>query len=138
MKGITDTEIIVANSAATTGIFATTGDPLNAGIRAYFDMVNAGGGIDGRRLVFLHEDDAYEPSRARAALHRFMQERKVFAYVGHFGAPAVQATLADIHASGMPVVLPQVSGNYIRKRQRRQWTAPVVSQSSPSISPKAG
>ena len=103
-QGVFEDKIIVANSAATTGIFATTGDPLNAGIRAYFDMVNAGGGIDGRRLVFLHEDDAYEPSRARAALHRFMQERKVFAYVGHFGAPAVQATLADIHASGMPVV----------------------------------
>lgn len=103
-QGVFEDKIIVANSAATTGIFATTGDPLNAGIRAYFDMVNAGGGIDGRRLVFLHEDDAYESSRARAALHRFMQERKVFAYVGHFGAPAVQATLADIHASGMPVV----------------------------------
>ena len=78
-QGVFEDKIIVANSAATTGIFATTGDPLNAGLRAYFDMVNAGGGIDGRRLVFLHEDDAYEPSRARAALHRFMQERKVFA-----------------------------------------------------------
>ena len=58
-QGVFEDKIIVANSAATTGIFATTGDPLNAGIRAYFDMVNEGGGIDGRRHVFLHEDDAY-------------------------------------------------------------------------------
>ncbi len=103
-QGVFEDKIIVANSAATTGIFATTGDPLNAGIRAYFDMVNAGGGIDGRRLVFLHEDDAYEQGRAQTALRHFLRERKVFAYVGHFGAPAVRATLEEIHASGMPVV----------------------------------
>ena len=103
-QGVFDDKILIANSAATTGIFATTGDPLNAGIRAYFDMVNAGGGIDGRKLFFLHEDDAYTPARAQAALKHFLQERKVFAYVGHFGAPVVQATLDEIHASGMPVV----------------------------------
>ena len=50
-QGVFDDKILIANSAATTGIFATTGDPLNAGIRAYFDMVNAGGGIDGRKMV---------------------------------------------------------------------------------------
>ena len=138
-QGVFEDKIIVANSAATTGIFATTGDPLNAGIRAYFDMVNAEGGIDGRQLIFLHEDDAYEQGRAQTALRHFLRERKVFAYVGQFGAPAVRATLEEIHASGMPVVYFATGiGELYKERQRRQWTAPVVSQSSPSISPKAG
>ena len=55
-------------------------------------------------------------------------------------APAVQATLADIHASGMPVVyLPQVSGNYIsEKAEMAMDGACCFPQSSPSISPKAG
>ena len=51
MKGITDTEIIVANSAPMSGPYIASGDPMNAGIRSYFDMVNAGGGIDGRNSV---------------------------------------------------------------------------------------
>lgn len=103
-QGVYDDKIVVANSAAVTGAFAATGDPINAGIRAYFDMVNASGGIDGRRIEFLHVDDGYDPAKAREAFCNFFNREKVFAYVGHFGAPAVKATLSDIQQCGMPVV----------------------------------
>lgn len=103
-QGVYDDKIVVANSAAVTGAFAATGDPMNAGIRAYFDMINASGGIDGRKIEFLHVDDGYDPAKAREALEKFLYKEKVFAYVGHFGAPVVEATLGEIHQCGMPVV----------------------------------
>ncbi len=103
-QGVFEDKIIVANSAAVSGAFATTGDPINAGIQAYFDMVNANGGIDGRKIEFLHIDDEYDPVKAKSAFQTFLEDEKVFAYVGHFGAPVVAATLDDIHDSGMPVV----------------------------------
>ncbi len=103
-QGITDTEIIVANSAAVSGAFATTGDPINAGIQAYFDMINEQGGIDGRTITFLHQDDEYDPVKGMAAFQSFLEDDQVFAYVGHFGSPVVAATLEDMRLSGMPVV----------------------------------
>ena len=75
-QGVYDDKIVVANSAAVTGAFAATGDPINAGIRAYFDMVNASGGIDGRRIEFLHVDDGYDPAKAREAFCNFFNRHK--------------------------------------------------------------
>lgn len=103
MKGITDTEIIVANSAPMSGPYIASGDPMNAGIRSYFDMVNAGGGIDGRKIRFLHQDDGNDPVKGREILEKFLSD-EVFAYIGHFGSEVVSATLDRVKESGMPVV----------------------------------
>ena len=102
--GVSHDSITVANSASEKGIFAGTGDPINAGIRAYFDMINSTGGIDGRRLIFTHTDDRYDPELAESILSDYIDEQKIFAYVGHFGGPIVSRTLDTIHKSGMPVV----------------------------------
>lgn len=103
MKGITDKEIIVANSAPVSGPYIASGDPLNAGIKAYFDMINAQGGIDGRKIRFLHQDDGNDPKRSREILEYFLK-KEVFAYIGHFGPQVVSYTLKRIRDSHMPVI----------------------------------
>ena len=103
-QGVFDDYILVANSAAITGSFAGTGDPINAGIRAYFDMVNAAGGIDGRMIRFLHQDDGYDAEAAQKIFREFCYDRHIFAYVGHFGAPVVAQTLSEMRGCGIPVV----------------------------------
>ena len=42
-QGVTDTTIVVGNSAANSGAYAPVGVPFNAGIEAYFAMINDGG-----------------------------------------------------------------------------------------------
>ena len=103
-QGVSDTEIKVANSAATSGAYAPVGVPFNAGIQAYFDMVNANGGIDGRKITFLHIDDEFDPIKGKAALQNFVEDEKVFAIVGHFGTPVVGATIEDLKDYGIPAV----------------------------------
>jgi ABC-type branched-subunit amino acid transport system substrate-binding protein len=103
-QGITDTEIIVANSAATSGAFAPVGVPFNAGIEAYFKMINEAGGIQGRDIVFTHVDDEFDPVKGKAALSSFVEDEKVFAIVGHFGTPVVAATIDDLKEYGIPAV----------------------------------
>lgn len=103
-QGVTDTEIKVANSAATSGAYAPVGVPFNAGIQAYFDMVNDAGGIDGRKITFLHTDDEFDPVKGKAALQNFVEDEKVFAIVGHFGTPVVGATIEDLKDYGIPAV----------------------------------
>ena len=103
-QGISETEIVVANSAATSGAFAPVGVPFNAGIEAYFKKINDEGGIQGRQLVFKHVDDEFDPVKGKAALSSFVEDEKVFAIVGHFGTPVVAATIEDIKSYGIPAV----------------------------------
>lgn len=103
-QGISETEIVVANSAATSGAFAPVGVPFNAGIEAYFKKVNDAGGIQGRQLVFKHVDDEFDPVKGKAALSSFVEDEKVFAIVGHFGTPVVAATIEDLKSYGIPAV----------------------------------
>ncbi len=103
MNGITATEIYVANSAPVSGPFIASGDPLNAGIKSYFDMINAQGGIGGRKICFLHEDDGDDVENGAHILEKFIS-RGVFAYIGHFGPRLVSATLNRIKECGIPVI----------------------------------
>ena len=103
-QGVTDTEVLVANTAAVSGAYASVGLPFLAAIEAYFEMVNSEGGIDGRKITFLHEDDEFDPQKGRAYLQQMVEDEKVFAIVGHFGTPVVSATLGDLKSYGIPSV----------------------------------
>ena len=103
-QGVTDTEVKIANSAATSGAYAPVGVPFIAGIEGYLKMVNEAGGIDGRKITFLHVDDEFDPVKGKAALQNFVDDEKVFALVGHFGTPVVGATIEDVKAYGIPAV----------------------------------
>ncbi len=103
-QGVTDTEVLVANTAAVSGAYASVGLPFVAAIEAYFEMVNSEGGIDGRKITFLHEDDEFDPQKGRAYLQQMVEDEKVFAIVGHFGTPVVSATLDDLKSYGIPSV----------------------------------
>jgi ABC-type branched-subunit amino acid transport system substrate-binding protein len=104
VQGITATEIKVGNCAATSGAGATIGIPFNAGIQAYFDMVNDAGGVNGRTINFVHEDDEFDPAKGKQCVEDMMNDEKIFALVGHFGTPTIAATLDDVKEKGIPVV----------------------------------
>ena len=104
VQGVTDTSIKIANSAATSGAYAPVGVPFLAGLQGYLDMVNKAGGIDGRKIEFIHVDDEFDPAKGSAALTEFVEDEKVFAIVGHFGTPVVAATVNQLKEYGIPSV----------------------------------
>ncbi|MGF0040054.1 ABC transporter substrate-binding protein [Peptoniphilaceae bacterium SGI.131] len=104
VQGVTDTEIVVGNSAATSGAYAPVGVPFNKGIEAYFKKINEEGGVKGRKIVFKHIDDEFAPDKGKAALTKLVEDEKVFAIVGHFGTPVVSATIEDLKEYGIPTV----------------------------------
>lgn len=103
-QGVTDTEIKVANTAAVSGAYAPVGVPFIAGIEGYFNMINEQGGIDGRKITFVHKDDEFDPVKGKAYLQEMVEDEKVFAMVGHFGTPVVAATIEDLKNYGIPSV----------------------------------
>lgn len=103
-QGVFDDKIVVGNSAATSGNYAPVGVPFIAGIKSYFAYINGQGGVNGRKIEFVHQDDEFDPVKGKAMLSTLVEDEKIFALVGHFGTPVVGATIADIKELGIPAV----------------------------------
>lgn len=104
VQGVTDTEILVGNTAATTGAFATVGVPFNAGLEAAFKEYNDAGGFGGRSIVLKHYDDGFDAAQGLTYTKTLVETDKVFALVGHFGTNTVGATLDYVKSLGVPTV----------------------------------
>lgn len=103
-QGVTDTEILVGNTAAVTGAFAGVGVPFNDAIKAVFEQVNTAGGIDGREITFITYNDEFDATKGVTFTETLVEQDEVFALVGHFGTPTVGATLDYIQTQGVPMV----------------------------------
>lgn len=79
--GVTDTEIRIGTTNALSGGIATVCSPVTIGADAWFQKVNAEGGINGRKIVYAVLDDAYSPERAIANVRRLIDQQGVFAIV---------------------------------------------------------
>ena len=64
--GVTPTTIVIGQSAALSGPASELGTEMRAGAKAYFDHVNAQGGVFGRKIELVTQDDGYEPERSVA------------------------------------------------------------------------
>ncbi len=103
-QGVTDTTVLVGNSAATSGGLAFVGLPFVAGIEAYFEMVNNDGGVNGRMIEFVHYDDEFNGATGLTYAEKLVEDDEIFAFVGHFGTPIIGATESYLEEVGIPRV----------------------------------
>ena len=75
------------------GAVARAGRDVQHGIQTSFELVNEGGGINGRRIRLVTLDDGYEPERALANMHELFEKYRVLATVGNIGTPTAQKVL---------------------------------------------
>lgn len=103
-NGVTDKEIVIGQFAATSGPAAQLGQRMQLGMQAYFNAVNAQGGVNGRTIKLLTRDDGYEPEKAAAAVRALIREDKVFALAGSVGTPTGLAALPILTEEQVPLV----------------------------------
>jgi len=113
-QGVTNTEILLGQSAALTGPAADLGKDMRDGAMLYFDLVNANGGVYGRRIVLKTRDDGYEPPRAVANTKAFINEDRVFALFGYVGTPTSVAALPIFTEAKVPFVGPFTGAEALR------------------------
>jgi ABC-type branched-subunit amino acid transport system substrate-binding protein len=78
--GVTASEIKVAAISTLTGVLAADFGSLVPGIRAYFDLVDSHGGVDGRKVVLAYDlDDAGLSSQFQADTHTAIDQDHAFA-----------------------------------------------------------
>ena len=104
VQGVTDTEILIGNTATTAGAYADVGIPFNAGLNAALKEYNDAGGFEGRTVRLINYNDDFDAANGLTYTKTLVETDKVFALVGHFGTPTVGATLDYIKEVGIPMV----------------------------------
>jgi ABC-type branched-subunit amino acid transport system substrate-binding protein len=86
-------EIRIGMSTALSGPTSALGRGMKRGVEAYFNEVNAAGGVGGKRLRLVALDDAYQPGPVEGNMRRLIDEFGVLAVVGNVGTPTAGAAL---------------------------------------------
>ncbi|MGQ9654963.1 MAG: ABC transporter substrate-binding protein [Thermodesulfobacteriota bacterium] len=125
--GVTDTEIKIGTHLALTGPAALVGVPIRDGHKICLEHFNALGGIHGRKIVYIAEDDQFMPSRAKEAVKKLIHSDKVFAIVHPLQGAGILAAEPDIMENKIPVLFVGTSLDALFKPVKRYifgWTIP--------------
>ncbi|MBU2941367.1 ABC transporter substrate-binding protein [Shimia thalassica] len=106
VQGVSDTEIVIGSVNDLSGIFAAVGVPAVKGSNLYFDKVNAAGGVHGRTIRYVVEDNGYQMPRAMQGYNKLLNRDKVFAMLGSLGTPMNLAGFKLLDPKGIPNVAP--------------------------------
>ncbi|MDL4812678.1 ABC transporter substrate-binding protein [Actinomadura opuntiae] len=82
--GISAKKITIGGSFPFSGPLAGYGS-LSKGMQAYFGVINARGGVNGRKIHYIALDDAYDPSRLAGNARKLVEQDKVFALASFGG-----------------------------------------------------
>ena len=108
-----DTEkhvITVGNTAATSGVFQSVGEPFNYALKArmwyYTEKEDGYKDENGNKytIELKHYDDGFDGAVGTTYTEKLVEDDKVFALVGHFGSNTVAATVDYIESKGIPMV----------------------------------
>ena len=100
--GVTDTTIKIGVHAPVTGAAAIPQQSFERAVGVYFDSVNRKGGINGRKVEVIFENDNFDPNTARAKCKELAEQEKVFLLIGGAGSDQIDACARYASAVGVP------------------------------------
>lgn len=120
--GVTPTSVLLGGTVPLTGEAAAFG-AVGPGARAYFDYVNARGGVNGRKVEYRYYDDAYNPAQTVQLTRRLVEQDKVFAVFNTIGTTNNLAIRDYLNALKVPHLFAGDGSQSIgRSFARYPWT----------------
>jgi branched-chain amino acid transport system substrate-binding protein len=99
-QGVTPDTITLGAYGPITGPAAYIGLAGRDGMNLAIKEINAAGGINGRKIAVVFEDDAHSPTRALAAVKKLVEQDKVFAIMSVAGSNATVGTIDYLRDKG--------------------------------------
>jgi len=96
---------VVGVSGALTGPAAGTNAPPIEGLRLYVDRLNAGGGVNGKKIQLIVLDDQAEPSKAAANAKRLLSQDNVRLLVLSSLSSTYAPVIAETKRANVPLML---------------------------------
>src|SRR3569833_1579679 len=114
-QGISADEIVIGTHQDLSGPIKVWGVPVSNGMKMAVEEINAAGGINGRKLRLILEDNGYDPKKAVLASQKMVERDKVFAMVGLLGSPTVLAAQDILFDAGVLQLFPLTAAEFTFK-----------------------
>ena len=104
--GVSSTQIKLGMTLPMTGTASLGYNKIPGAAKAYFDYLNANGGINGRKVTLVVKDDRYVPTEAVAKTNELILKDKVMALMAPLGTANVKAVASSVNPArrGVPVL----------------------------------
>jgi branched-chain amino acid transport system substrate-binding protein len=119
--GVSDTEIRIGNTSPYSGP-ASAFSMVAKTEEAYFRKINAEGGVNGRRIVFLSYDDAYSPPKTVEQTRRLIESDEVLVVFNSLGTAANSAVQKYLNARKVPQLFVSSGAAKWNDPQNFPWT----------------
>jgi ABC-type branched-subunit amino acid transport system substrate-binding protein len=100
-EGISASEIVIGTHQDLSGPIKVWGVPVSNGMKMAVEEVNTAGGINGRKLRMILEDNGYDPKKAVLASQKMVERDKIFSMIGPMGSPTVLAAQDVLFDAGV-------------------------------------
>ena len=114
-EGISATEIVIGTHQDLSGPIKVWGVPVSNGMKMAVEEINAAGGINGRKLKMILEDNGYDPKKAVLASQKMVERDKIFAMIGPMGSPTVLAAQDVLFDAGVLQLFPLTAAEFTFK-----------------------
>jgi branched-chain amino acid transport system substrate-binding protein len=102
--GITAKTILIGSHQPLSGPAAPGYSEISKASNAYFQYVNAHGGVFGRKIIYKYLDDGYNPATTVTDVHQLIQQDNVYAIFNGLGTPTHLNVVQFINANKVPDV----------------------------------
>lgn len=119
--GVTDTEIAIGNINPYSGPASAYGQ-IGKAIGAYFDKVNAEGGIKGRKIKYISLDDGYSPPKAVEQARRLVEQDQVLLIFQSLGTPSNTAIQPYMNEKKVPQLFVATGATKWNDPKHFPWT----------------
>jgi len=102
--GITPTTITIGSHQPLTGPAAPGYSEIAPASNAYFQYVNANGGIYGRKIIYKYLNDAYDPTTTASVVRQLVLQDNVYAIFNGLGTPTHLAVVSFLNSEKVPDV----------------------------------
>src|SRR5574343_1608763 len=109
-QGVTKDEIVLGSILDQSGPLAGFGKQARMGMQLAVDELNETGGIQGRKIKLLVEDNGYDPKKAVLATQKLVNQDKVFLIASHIGTPMNNAAMPIMFEKGVINFFPLSAG----------------------------
>jgi branched-chain amino acid transport system substrate-binding protein len=89
-----------------TGATSSFGQSTKNGIQLAFDEINAGGGVNGKKLEMVFEDDQGTPEKAKTVISKLINQDKVVAVLGEVASSNSLAAAPVAQEAKIPMITP--------------------------------
>lgn len=102
--GVTKDKIILGAFLPLQSGLAAGATQMKEGTDAYFRHINEQGGVHGRKIEWLAENDSYNPQQAAAVVKKLVDRDNAFAIVSTLGTVTALAVLPFLNQRGVPAI----------------------------------